>query len=305
LLIFFAFMGLLEDVGYMARAGYVMDRFMHLMGLHGKSVLPLFLGFGCNVPAVMGARVIESRRGRLLTVMLAPLVPCTARMMILAFITPLFFGAAAPLVAWGLVGLSLVVLAISGIVINRIAFGGERAAFIMELPLYHVPNWRTIGLLVWQRSLSFFKRAGTVILVMSVVLWGLSALPTGEIETSFLARIGQFLAPFGALMGLSWRMMVALLTSFIAKENSIASLGILFGAGGEAGLAEILPSILTPAAALSFLVVQMLFIPCVATVGTILHETSSWKWTLFDLAFLLVVSFGMGILVYQLATLYG
>jgi len=282
LLIFFAVMGLLEDMGYMARAGYVMDRFMHLMGLHGKSFLPLFLGFGCSVPAVMGARVIESRRGRLLTIMLAPLVPCTARMMVLAFITPLFFGAAAPLVAWGLVGLSLVVLAISGVVINKVAFGGERAAFIMELPLYHVPNWRTIGLLVWQRSLAFFKRAGTVILVVSVVLWGLSALPTGEIESSFLARIGQFLAPLGALMGLSWRMMVALLTSFIAKENSIASLGILFGAGEEAGLAEILPGVLTPAAALSFLVVQMLFIPCVATVATVLQETNSWKWTLFN-----------------------
>ncbi len=305
LLIFFASMGLLEDLGYMARAGYVMDRFMHLMGLHGKSFLPLFLGFGCNVPAVMGTRVIESRRGRLLTIMLAPLVPCTARMMVLAFFTPLFFGAAAPLVAWGLVGLSLVVLAISGIVINKIAFGGERVAFIMELPLYHVPSWRTIGLLVWQRSIAFFKRAGTVILVMSVVIWALSTMPTGKIETSFLARIGQFLAPLGALMGLSWQVMVALLTSFIAKESSIASMGVLFGAGGEAGLAEILPRVLTPAAALGFLVVQMLFIPCVATVGTVLHETNSWKWTLFNLVFLLAVSFGAGIVIYQLAALVG
>lgn len=305
LLIFFAFMGLLEDMGYMARAGYVMDRFMHLMGLHGKSFLPLFLGFGCNVPAVMGARVIESRRGRLLTIMLAPLVPCTARMMILAFMTPVFFGPAAPLVAWGLVGLSLIVLAVFGIIINRVAFRGERSAFIMELPLYHVPNWRTIGMLVWQRSLAFFKRAGTVILVVSVVLWALSALPTGEIQTSYLARVGQVLAPVGALMGLSWQMMVALFTSFIAKENAIASLGVLFGAGGEVGLVEILPTLMTSAAALSFLVVQMLFIPCVATVATVLSETNSWKWTLFNVLFLLVVSFGAGILVYQVAVLLG
>ncbi len=305
LLIFFAFMGLLEDVGYMARAGYVMDRFMHLMGLHGKSFLPLFLGFGCNVPAVMGARVIESRQGRLLTIMLAPLMPCTARMMILAFMTPLFFGPAAPLVAWSLVGLSLIVLAVSGIVINRVAFGGERSAFIMELPLYHVPNWRTILMLVWQRSLAFFKRAGTVILVVSVVLWALSVLPTGEIQTSYLARMGQLLAPVGALMGLSWQMMVALFTSFIAKENAIASLGVLFGAGGEASLAEMLPTVMTSAAALSFLVVQMLFIPCVATVATVRSETDSWKWTLFNVLFLLVVSFGAGILVYQLAVVLG
>ncbi|NIN68531.1 MAG: ferrous iron transport protein B [Anaerolineae bacterium] len=305
LIIFFAIMGLLEDIGYMARAGYVMDRLMHLMGLHGKSFLPLFLGFGCNVPAVMGTRVIESRRGRLLTIMLVPLVPCTARMMVLAFITPLFFGAAAPVVAWSLVGLSLVVLAVSGVVINRVAFGGERSAFIMELPLYHVPNWRTIGILIWQRSLAFFKRAGTVILVVSVVLWALSALPTGDIQTSFLARAGQLLVPMGALLGLNWEMMVALLTSFIAKENSIASLGVLYGGGDEAGLAEILPGIMTPAAALSFLVVQMLFIPCVATVTTVLHETNSWKWTLFNLGLLLAVSFGVAIVVYQVATLWG
>jgi ferrous iron transport protein B len=301
LVIFFAFMGLLEDVGYMARAGYVMDRFMHLMGLHGKSFMPLFLGFGCNVPAVMGARVIESRRGRLLTIMLAPLVPCTARMMVLAFFTPLFFGSAAPLVAWSLVGLSLVVLAVSGVVMNKVAFGGELSAFIMELPLYHVPNWRTIGILIWQRSLSFLKRAGTLILVVSVVLWALSALPTGEIETSFLASIGRLMAPVGALMGLSWEMMVALLTSFIAKENAIASLAVIYGAGEEAGLAQILPRVLTPAAALSYLVVQMLFIPCVATVATVYTETNSWKWTLFNLLLLFVVSFGLGILVFQIA----
>ena len=304
LIIFFAFLGLLEDVGYMARAGYVMDRFMHLMGLHGKSFMPLFLGFGCNVPAVMGTRVIESRRGRLLTAMLAPLVPCTARMMVLAFFTPLFFGSAAPLVAWGLVALSLAVLAVSGVVINKVAFGGELSAFIMELPLYHVPNGRTIGLLIWQRCLAFFKRAGTVILVVSVVLWGLSTLPTGEIETSYLAAIGRLLAPVGALMGLSWQMMVALAASFVAKENAIASLGVLYG-GGEASLAQILPQILTPAAALGYLVVQMLFIPCVATVATVLHETNSWKWTLFNVVFLLVVSFGMGVLVYQVASLFG
>lgn len=304
LLIFFATMGLLEDMGYMARAGYVMDRFMHLMGLHGKSFLPLFLGFGCNVPAVMGARMIESRRGRLLTVTLAPLVPCTGRMMVLAFIAPLFFGAAAPLVAWGLVALNLAVLGASGLVINKVAFRGERAAFIMELPLYHVPNWRTIGLLVWRRSLAFFKRAATVILVASLVLWSLSALPSGEVETSYLAHIGRSLAPVGALMGLSWKMLVALFMSFIAKENTIASLGVLFGGGEEAGLAQILPTVLSPAAALSFLVVQMLFIPCVATVATILQETSSWRWTLFNLAFLLAVSFGAGIAVYQLGALF-
>ncbi|OQY26262.1 MAG: ferrous iron transport protein B, partial [Anaerolineaceae bacterium 4572_32.1] len=229
LVIFFAAMGLLEDMGYMARAAYVMDRFMHLMGLHGKSFMPLFLGFGCNVPAVVGARIIESRRARLLTILLAPLVPCTARMVVVAFLTPIFFGAAAPLVSWGLILMSLLVLAVSGVILNKVLFKGERAAFIMELPLYHLPNGHTIGLLVWQRTLEFLKKAGTIILIISVMVWALSVLPYGDVESSLLAGLGRLLAPVGGLMGLDWRMMVALLTSFVAKENTIASLGILFG----------------------------------------------------------------------------
>ena len=306
LLIFFAGFGFLEDLGYMARAAYVMDRFMHLMGLHGKSFLPLFLGFGCNIPAVMGARVVEGEKARLLTILVAPLVPCMARMMVLNFITPLFFGPWAPLVSWGLVGLSLLVMAVSGIAINRLVFRGERVAFIMELPLYHLPNWRTIGLFIWQRTKAFFVKAGTIILAVSVVIWALSVLPGGEIESSYLAGVGRLLAPLGGLMGLGWRMMMALLTSFVAKENTIATLSVLYAARGEeARLAEVMGGILTPAAALAFLAVQMLFIPCVATVATIRQETGSWKWTAFNIALLLVLSFGVGIIIYQGATLVG
>jgi ferrous iron transport protein B len=305
LVIFFAVMGVLEDVGYMARAAYVMDGFMHLMGLHGKSFLPLFLGFGCNVPAVLGTRVIESRRARLLTVLLAPLIPCTARMAVIAFLAPAFFGRAATFVSWGLVLLALAVLALSGIVINRLLFEGQRAAFIMELPLYHLPNGRTIGLLVWQRSISFVKKAGTLILVVSVVIWALSMLPSGDIETSYLAHIGRLLEPAGRLMGFDWRLMVALLTSFIAKENSIATLGVLFGAGEGTGLAGTLAAAFPAPAGLAFLVVQMLFVPCVATVAVVRQESGTWRWTLFDLGFLLVVSWAAGIGIYWLATLAG
>lgn len=306
LIIFFVSFGFVEDVGYMARAAYVVDRFMHLMGLHGKSFLPLFLGFGCNVPSVMGARIIESPRARLLTILLAPLMPCTARMAVLAFLTPIFFGAAAPLVAWGMVGLSLLVLAFSGILFNRVILPGEQAAFIMELPLYHLPNWRTIGLLILQRSKAFLTKAGTIILVVSVIIWALSALPTGDIETSILATIGHLLEPVGRLMGQDWRMMVALLTSFIAKENSIATLGVLFGTGEEgAQLSTTLRQALTPMAALAFLAVQMLFVPCVATVAMVKQETNSWRWTGFSVAYLLFVSFVAGILVYQIAVFIG
>jgi ferrous iron transport protein B len=298
-------MGILEDVGYMARGAFVMDSFMHLMGLHGKSFLPLFLGFGCNVPAVLGTRVIESRRARLVTILLAPLVPCTARMTVIAFLAPAFFGSAATLVSWGLILLALLVLALSGVLINRLLFRSQRAAFIMELPLYHIPNWRTIGLLVWQRSIEFLRKAATVILPVSVVVWALSVLPSGDVETSFLAQVGRWLEPVGGLMGFDWRLLVALLTSFIAKENSIATLGVLFGASEEAGLPELLAGAISAPTALAFLVVQMLFVPCVATVAAVKQETGSWRWMFFSVTFLLVVSWAAGVGVYWLAILGG
>ncbi|MBU1751171.1 MAG: ferrous iron transport protein B, partial [Chloroflexi bacterium] len=207
LVIFFAALGLLEDTGYMARAAYVMDRFMHLMGLHGKSFLPLFLGFGCNVPSIMGTRIIESRRAQLLTILLIPLVPCTGRLAVLAFLSPIFFGGWAPWAAFGLVIGALVVLAVSGVLLNRFLFRGERAAFIMELPLYHVPNSRTIGLFVWRHTVEFLKKAGSIILVVSVIVWALSYFPDGSVETSFLAQVGQVAAPIGMLMGLDWKLL--------------------------------------------------------------------------------------------------
>jgi len=300
LALFFVAMGILEDTGYMARAAYVMDRFMHAIGLHGKSFLPLFLGFGCNVPAIMGARVVESQRGRMLTIMLAPLVPCAARLGIVAVLTPVFFPARPALMAWLLTALPLVVLAIGGLLAHRVIFRGEQAAFIMELPLYHVPNWRTIGISVWERMRAFLEKAATVIMAASVFVWLLASVPTGDIETSVLAGIGRWLEPIGALMGLGWRALVALLASFVAKENSIAVLGVLYGSGPGGSLTEVLSRAISPAAGLAFLVVQMLFIPCVSTVAAIRQETGSWKWTLLNLMLLAVISLVGGVAAYQL-----
>jgi ferrous iron transport protein B len=305
LVIFFAAFGLLEDVGYMARAAYVMDNLMHLMGLHGKSFLPLFLGFGCNVPAIMGTRVIDSWPARLLTILIAPLVPCTARMAVVAFLAPAFFGANALWVTWGLVLFSLLTLVGLGTVLNRVLFKGERSAFIMEMPLYHIPNWRTVGLLVWQRVISFVKKAGTVILVVSALIWSLSVLPGGEIETSYLAQFGKFLEPVGRLMGFDWRLTVTLLTTFPAKENAIATLGVLYGGANEAGLAVALTQSFSTATAISFLAVTMLFVPCMATVAVIKQETNSWRWTLANIAMFLVISILAGILIYNTATWIG
>ena len=175
----------------------------------------------------------------------------------------------------------------------------------MELPLYHIPNWRTIGLLVWHRSWSFVRKAGTLIVVVSVVVWALSMVPNGNVDTGLLAHIGHGLEPVGRLAGLDWRLMVALLTSFIAKENTIASLGVIFGSAEGEGLAQTLAAAYTPATALAFLTVQMLFIPCFATCAAVRQETNSWRWTFFNLGFLLVVSFTMGVIVYWLANGFG
>jgi ferrous iron transport protein B len=306
LVVFFAVLAFLEDTGYLARAAYVMDRFMHVMGLHGKSFIPLFLGFGCNVPAILGARVIDSNRGRLLTILLAPLVPCTGRLVVLALLAAAFFGERAALVSWGLVGLNILVLAAVGVVLSQTLFRGERAAFIMELPLYHGPNLRTIAVFVWHNTRAFLRKAGTIILLVSVGIWALSYFPQGGIEQSYLAGLGRTLAPLGEVLGMDWRMLVALLSSFIAKENAIATLAVLYGAqGGSEGFIAVMTATITPASALAFLTVTMLFVPCVATVAVLYQETRSWRWTVAELALLLALSLGAGAGVYRAALWLG
>jgi ferrous iron transport protein B len=306
LVIFFAVLGLLEDVGYLARSAYIMDRFMHWMGLHGRSFLPLCIGFGCNVPGCMAARIVEERRARLLTILLAPLVPCSARIAVIAFLAPAFFGKNAALVTWGLVIGNILLLLLVGMAINRGVFRGARSAFIMEIPLYHLPNARTIGLYVWHNTWAFVKKAGTIILLASATVWLLAYLPGGEVEGSLLARFGRWLEPAGRWLGLGdWRLIVALLSSFVAKENVIATLGVLYGSEANLGLAEQVARTLTPAAALAFLVVLITFIPCAATVAAMKQETGAWKWPAFSVGLLLVISFGVAVIVYQLARVMG
>jgi len=302
LFLFFVTWGFLEDVGYTARVAFVTDRFMHLLGLHGKSSLPLLLGFGCNVPAVMGTRIIESKRARILTVLLAPLIPCAGRMAVIGVIAAAIFGGQAILVTAGIIVFSLVVLGVSGLLMNRFIFQGERAVLMMELPLYHEPNPRTIGLVSWQRTIAFIKRAGTIILVVSIIIWVLSYFPSGNVEGSILGYIGRGLEPVGRLMGLNWQLMVALLTSFVAKENTIATLGVLL-VRENVGLSQALKGMLTPAAAIAFLVAQVLFVPCVATVSAIRQETGGWRWVAFSIGLQLLLSVSLAIVVFQIARL--
>lgn len=301
LLVFYAIFGFLEDTGYLARVAYLTDRFMHRIGLHGKSFLPFCLGFGCNVPAIMGARVIESPSGRLLTILLAPLVPCSARFAVLAFLAPVFFGAHAVWASWGLVMLNIAVLAIVGVILNRTLFRGERVAFVMELPLYHAPNPRSIGLFMWNHTWSFLRRASTMILAVATSVWALGYFPNGDVETSYLAQFGALLEPLGRFLGFDWRLTVALLTSFVAKENAIATLGVLYRSEGNS-LVELLSSTVSMASGLSFLVTTMLFIPCAATVAAMRQETHSWKWTLLGVTMLLAIALVAGAISYHVAS---
>jgi ferrous iron transport protein B len=306
LIIFFAGLGLLEDCGYMARAGFVMDRFMHRMGLHGNSFMPMFLALGCNVPAVMGTRIINSPKARLITMMVIPTVPCLARIAVLTFLAPIFFGSNAVWVTLGLLALVVMVVAILGTAYHELLLGGEHTSFIMELPLYHIPNLRNIAKGVWQRLEDFLRGAGTVILVFSVILWWLTNYPGGGIESSYLAMAGRWLSPLGRLLGLNWQMMVALLSTVVRSENLIPTLAVIHGTGqAGAGLAAALRSQLTDAAALAFLAVQILFVPCAATIATLRQETKSWRWTLLNVGVSFLTSMLVGIVIYQGARLLG
>ena len=300
LLIFFATLALLEDVGYMARAAFVMDRFMHLVGLHGKSFIPMCIGFGCNVPAIMSVRIIESKKARLLTMLLTPFVPCTARLAVLTFVAAAVFAADATLVVWSLVTLNILVLGAVGMVVHNFFMKEEPTPFIMELPLYHRPDPNTIGHVIWWRTVAFVRKAGTIILTMSILVWLLAYFPDGRTETSILAWIGHLLEPLGLPLGLDWKMVTALITSIVAKENAIATLGVLYGVGGQ-GLLKVLPAVMGHAPALAFLTVLMLFVPCAATIAVMKREMADRRWFVTSLVLTLVVSYLVGMAVYRIA----
>lgn len=304
LAVFFLAFALLEDSGYMARAAFVLDRFLGAIGLRGKSFLPMFVGAGCNVPAVFGARVIESRSARLLTILLTPLVPCSARLIVLALLVPAFFASHAAGVSVGLIGLNIAVIAMLGFLLSRTMFRGERQSFVMELPRYSLPSARAVSLSVLSKLRAFLKDAGTMIVAIALAVWALSNFPGDGIDESYLASAGRWLEPIGAPMDMDWRLIVAILTGFIAKEVVIATLGVLYATSTSDGLVATMTAEISPATALAFLVITMLFIPCVGTVAAMRREAGT-RWMLFGTAMLLVVSWGFGIAIYEVADALG
>jgi ferrous iron transport protein B len=302
LIIFFTILGVLEESGYLLRASRVTDSYLQRLGLPGKACIPLSMGFGCNTSAIMGCRILEERRARLLTMLLVPFVPCTSRLAVIAFLTPAFFGSAAAWVTWGLISFNLLTLASIGYMANRLAGRKWRPMTAYTLPRYRRPGLKLLLRYTGRNTGEFLVKAGSLILIFSLATWMLSYFPTGNIEESFLARFGQSIAPIGYWAGLDdWRFIVALLTSLVTKENIIAVMGVLFPlTAGSADLSSQVALVLSPAARLAFLAIQMLFVPCAGTIAAIRSESGSWKWATVVMGVMLVISLLTGTLIYQI-----
>ncbi len=300
--ILFAFIALLEDSGYMARGAFVMDRVMHLMGLHGKSFIPMLMGFGCNVPSMMATRILEQPRDRMITLLVLPFMSCSARLPVFVLFSGIFFGSYAGTAVFSLYVLGIVVAVLAAKVLGSTLFKGESSQLVMELPPYHVPSLSMVLRHAWERGFLFLQKAGTFILLSVIAVWVLASFPWGVeygSSESIVGRIGQILAPVFAPAGFGfWQAAVALFFGFLAKEVVVGTLGALLGAG-EAGLAAALPGLFTPLSAYAFLVMTLLYVPCVAAVAAFRRETGSWAWTFFMIAYTTLIGYGGAVLVYQ------
>ncbi len=270
----FFFLSILEDTGYMARVAFVMDKLLRKIGLSGKSIVPMLLGFGCTVPAVMATRTLPSERDRTMTILLTPFMSCSAKIPIYGFFAAAFFPERAALVMIGLYVLGIVTGILAALVLKGTAFRGRPVPFVMELPNYRLPSVKSVALLLWEKAKDFLERAFTVIFLATIVIWFLQSFDArlnvvASSAESLLAAIGQFLAPIFAPLGFGdWRCATALISGFIAKESVVSTLEILLGTSA-------ITSLLTAKSAVSFLVFTLLYTPCVAAIAAIRREVGS------------------------------
>ncbi|MGC9167895.1 MAG: ferrous iron transport protein B [Desulfurella sp.] len=308
ILILFLFLSFLEDVGYMARAAFVMDRLMHSIGLPGRAFIPLILGFGCNVPAIMATRTIADEKDRLLTILINPFISCTARLPIYVLFTGIFFKENHPgLIIFSLYALGIIVAILSAKLFRSTIpqLKGKVSFLIMELPIYRMPTIKAVLLHAWERSREFLKKAGTIILLGVILVWLLSSIPFGvkyASEQSFVGALGKFFAPILSPSGFGfWQAAVALIFGLLAKETVVGTMGTLFG--GEDKLSIALPHLFSPLSAYAFMVMSLLYIPCIATIGVIYRETNSLKWTAFSVFYSLFIGWISATLIYQIGSI--
>ena len=310
----FFFLSLLEDSGYMSRAAFIMDRLLKRFGLSGKAFIPMLMGFGCTVPAVMGARTMENEKDRRMTIMLVPFMSCSAKLPVYGLIAAAFFGKHAGLVVFGLYILGLLLAIVSGLIFKKTLFRGDTAAFVLELPPYRLPSLKNTLRHVWEKVRGFLVKAGTLILAMSVVLWFLQSFDgslhmVSDPGVSLLGKVGGFIAPAFRPLGFgTWQAAVALLTGLIAKEAVVASLSMFYGfsitAESSVIAAALSGTFATPLAAFAFLTFILLYVPCVAAISAIRKEMDSLKWTLASIAWQLLTAYVVSLLVFQLGSLF-
>ena len=300
----FFFIALLEQSGYMARAAFLTDSLMSKVGLHGKAFVPLVMGFGCNVPAIMSARTIEEPRARLITILVNPFMSCSARLPVYVLLAGIFFADQAGTVLFALYMLGILVAFAVAAVLARTIPARHDETFIMELPPWRLPAARSLILHVWDKAGDFLKKIGGVILVGSVLIWLLQSFPREGMP--FLEQLGHWVAPLFSPMGFGWQETVALLSGFIAKEVIAASLVVVYqtNLGDMAALQDALESSLAPASGLALMVFTLLYMPCLATIATIRRETGSWRWAGVSILMGLVLAWVGAWLVFNLASLW-
>ncbi|MGG1677277.1 ferrous iron transport protein B [Neobacillus sp. NRS-1170] len=308
--ILFFFISLLEDSGYMARVALVMDRIMEAVGLNGKAFIPMMIGFGCNVPGIMAARTIETPRERLLTILLTPLMSCSARLPVYALFVGAFFAAHKALIVLSLYILGIVVALILAKIFSSRLLKSETSLFVIELPPYRLPQFQSLWRSTWDKGKGFVRKAGTFIFAGSVFIWLLSyAGPNGlnvNMDNSFLAAIGGILAPVLAPIGFgTWQAAASLITGFLAKEAIISTMNIIYFVPKDNSLQGLLSHYYMPLSAYSFMVFILLYIPCLATTATIYKETGSKKWTAFSMGYALAIAYILSIIIYQGGKLLG
>jgi ferrous iron transport protein B len=308
--ILFFFISLLEDSGYMARVALVMDRIMESVGLNGKAFIPMMIGFGCNVPGIMAARTIETPRERLVTILLTPLMSCSARLPVYALFVGAFFAGNKAFVVLSLYVLGIVVALVLAKVFSSTLLKSETSLFVIELPPYRLPQFQSLWRSTWDKGKGFARKAGTFIFAGSVFIWLLSyAGPNGlkvDMDHSFLASIGNAIAPIFDPIGFgTWQASASLITGFLAKEAIISTMNIIYFVPTDASLQGLLAHYYTPLAAYSFMVFILLYIPCLATTATIYKETNSKKWTAFSMIYAFAIAYVLSLIIYQGGKLIG
>ena len=289
ILILYFFISLLEDSGYMARAAFIMDKIMHRMGLHGKSFIPLIMGFGCNVPAIMASRMIEDRKCRLITMLVNPLMSCSARLPIYLVLVGAFFPTFGSLILLGIYATGILLAVLMARLFSRFLVKGDDTPFVMELPPYRIPTAKAIFRHTWEKGAQYLKKMGGVIMIASIIIWFLGYFPRGSYETvaeqqehSYIGQIGKAIEPVIEPLGFDWKLGVGLLSGVGAKELVVSTLGVLYTNEEDiesVNLSERIP--ITPIVALGYMLFVLIYFPCVATLVAIKQESGSWKWAVF------------------------